>query len=822
MHGISIPTIVLPKVKIEQLYIKLDKKLIVTIEHLSIDKTTQTDTSLEESAWVIEHFPLFNQLFHSVEIQKLDYDNESLYFSFLNDTFFVTSTHLDTHLQFSPTSRHRFDVTILKADLKDFNLSVEGKASVDLEKDTYTFEGNFTTFGIQGLSILELNKNLLTYHVQTENFTNENLTHLMNFIAPRAELEPLAKAWIHENIIASSYQLNFFEGKFDLKTQEYFPMEMRGSATVKDANVFFAPLAPPAHIDEIGLVFQEDKLIFDAINPRYQDKTVENVNVYLYTLLGKGTGIVVDINATAKLDQDIHKILHAFKINIPIEQHTGESKSELHLNIKFLPYDLNATGLFKITPSDFTLSGVPMHSDFGEIKLDNRLVYLDKTNLSYKDIFDINASGLFDTTRNRFDGMMDINSLKLDFGETHLLNLFHLPQQEALLSIDANATEITLPTLNAKMRFEKDMNHFSLQDLSKLHFYSPLMQQLDIKEGNASVSTKDFHTFEATASLSNLSTPLLDNLKPINEFEIALKTDTQRLDISTTDNKLSLHFDKELTLHVKNLNISIPQGDTPLNIPIKTTIFGENSSLIDTDNNRTILSERYTMSLYKDKVRLNSKHNQSSFEYDEQMGHYSIQANSLDAEETNALLNKHYFYQGDFSLSLEGKDTNTMQGTFIMQKTFIKDLKFFNNFMATINAIPSLLVFSNPNFNSEGYFVNNGYVEFNQTKDAMHIQEIHLRGSSADIFGKGVINLETKELNLALQIRTLKTFSSALDMLPLVGGLILGEDKKISTNITVTGSLDDPKIETHLVADTLMTPVHILKRTLELPNKHVK
>ena len=47
IHGIAIDSISLPKLKIEQLYIKLDKKLIVTIEKLEIEAQTQNDTSLK-------------------------------------------------------------------------------------------------------------------------------------------------------------------------------------------------------------------------------------------------------------------------------------------------------------------------------------------------------------------------------------------------------------------------------------------------------------------------------------------------------------------------------------------------------------------------------------------------------------------------------------------------------------------------------------------------------------------------------------------------------------------------------------------------------
>lgn len=142
--------------------------------------------------------------------------------------------------------------------------------------------------------------------------------------------------------------------------------------------------------------------------------------------------------------------------------------------------------------------------------------------------------------------------------------------------------------------------------------------------------------------------------------------------------------------------------------------------------------------------------------------------------------------------------------------------------MATINAIPSLLVFNDPNFNTSGYFVDNGYVEFNQSKEAMTITELQLRGKSADIVGTGRVDLIANTLDRKLQIKTLKTFSSAIDMIPLVGGIILGDDKRIATNVDVTGATTDPKIETHLIMDTLKSPMNIIKRTLELPLELLK
>ncbi|WNY98855.1 DUF3971 domain-containing protein [Sulfurospirillum sp. 'SP'] len=822
VNGISIDNLTLPTIKIDQLYIKLDKKLIVSIQTLDIKKETQTDTSLEETAELIKNFPYINQFFSKISINAIIYDNETISLHYEDNTFKFDSKHLSVNLMITPIEKWSIEVDIQEAFLKDFALHLNGKARIDLKTKNHSFEGDFETFGLKGIALIDIKDTLLTYHLQSDTFQNKNLKDLMDFIVSHVELDQIAKDWIDKNIIGEEYVLHFFEGKLDLATLDYFPMQMRGNATVKNATVSFEPTVPPAHVKEIGIEFKDDKLLFDIHEPTYEQKNIQKADVYIYNLIGKGTGIVVDLNATSRLDAPIHKILHAFKIDVPITQTSGKIDANVRLDIKFLPFDINATGKFKLSPSDFTLSGLPMSTKYGEVRLDNFKIMLDNANLRYKNLFDINATGTFDAKKSNYEGKIDINSLLLDFSGTKLLKINNLADQNASFSIENGVTKMALPSLETTISFAKDINQFILTDLTKVAAFSPFMSDGNLFEGSVSVQTKDFENFDAKINLYNVDTPLLENRVPVQDFEVALTTDTKILDASTTNNKLSLHYDKDITVHIKDLNISIPQGDDPLDLPIKTTIFGENSSFLDMDNNKTVLSERYTLTLFKDRVHLNSKRGKSSFEYEKRKGILGIQATSLDSDAINALFNRHYFHQGDFSLSIDGVDNHNMQGTFIMHKTYIKDLKFFNNLMATINAIPSLLVFNDPNFNTEGYFVENGYVEFNQNKEEMHIKEIQLRGKSADIVGAGKVNLIPSTLDLKLQIKTLKTFSSAIDMIPLVGGIILGDDKRISTNVDVTGPTTDPKIETHLIMDTLKSPVNIIKRTLELPLELLK
>jgi len=816
-HGISLDSLSLPKLKIEQLYIKLDKKLFVTIEHLRMDAEANTQTSLEDVAFVIEHLATFHQVFDTLRIASIDYANESLSLEYYQETFRVKSGDISADMFFTPTSRYAFDVNLSNVTLKEYSLSFEGHASLDFQTKQHSFEGTYQLFGINGIALIDAKDTLLTYHIQTEHFTNQALSDLVVFLAPKVELDPIAKAWIHENIIAHDYLLHFVEGKFDLKSYDYFPYEIRGSATVMDANVSFNPQVPAAHVDKIGILFENDKLTFDIKNPYYQDKKIDKVDVFIYNLIDKGTGIVIDLFANAPLDKEIHKILHAFKINVPIIQNTGTIDAALSLNIKFLPYDINATGTFRLSPSDFMLNALPLQTRFGEIKLDNRLVYLDKTNIRYKNLFDINATGMFDTTKERYDGVMDINTLALDFGKAHLLDINALSHQKGSLVIDTNGTHISLPDLNVRMLFGEGRNDFILSSLLTLQPYSPFMKEMGLSQGEAVVQTKDFERFDANLSLYNLETPLLENTQKVKDLFITLSTDTKTLDLSALNSKLSLHMDEKITLHVNDINLSISENENEFETPISVELIGKNSSIQFQDSNKSILSDSYTITLEGKDVVMHSKYGKTQFDYEKNHTEMYLHATSMNDYFANTLLGSTYFSQGDFSLQLEGLNSKENYGTFRIEKSYIKDLKFFNNLMATINTIPSLIIFKDPSFSQEGYFVHNGHIVFEQQEDTIVIKEMLLRGNSADIVGTGVVHRHSNEVNLKLQIRTLKTFSSVLDMIPLVGGLILGEDKKISTNVNVTGSLDDPQIQTNVITDTLMSPLNIIKRTLELP-----
>lgn len=192
-------------------------------------------------------------------------------------------------------------------------------------------------------------------------------------------------------------------------------------------------------------------------------------------------------------------------------------------------------------------------------------------------------------------------------------------------------------------------------------------------------------------------------------------------------------------------------------------------------------------------MSLHSKYQKSSFEYDKTKKNLSIIGTSMDANFSNHMLNKNYFHEGDFSLQLDGKDDKHLKGTFIMHQTAIQELKFFDNLMATINAIPSLVVFSDPKFNQGGYFVKDGYIEFTREGEVITIVDMKLTGNNADIVS-GTINFDTNQITPNFKFVHSRHLVILSIGFPLLVVLCWGR-MLVLTNVDVIGEIDDPQIK---------------------------
>jgi len=813
IYGIRIESFTFGEISVRQLYIKLDKKLIVEALHVKIPAQSSQENSREEIVKLLEYLPWLNRLFDTISIAKIEFADEIISLAYKKDVFYLDSNYITIDAKLN-TQREHATILIKQLLVKDFNLELKGGLDFDIFKEDGFFEGSFETHGIRGKIALRLQDRLLSYVAQTEEFGS--LEPFMKALEKTFHVEPEISEWVYQRIGAKSYKINALRGKIDLQTGAYFPYQMQGKATAKDVKVQFHDKVSPVLIDNLVVRLENNQLLFDIDKAQYEGIDASQTSVYIYNLLTQKNGIVITLRANAALDEKIHKILKAYKINLPIKQIKGTSESVVELDIRFLPYSLDAKGYFVIKDSILQIDGEPFEVPHAFVNLDNRDVFLDSTRLRYRDLFDLTTQGVLDTRALTYAGTTSIESLHVEYENKELVKM-----KEALTPVflDFNdGLHVSLPEFKTTLLFKERENQINIESLSLWSAHAPMLGEYDIKDGNVQILSPDFESFQAKANLDGLELPLQRGKNKIDSLdfdirvtpkELTLKSEGLRVEEDSQKRKVYL---EDIDIF-SDINLS-SQEQKPMDL------FAKNSRIYYGDKGHFIGFNNYEISNNKDLLKLNGDLSLGgNVDFLQNSSEIRLDLTELNETILNEYAKKNLFKNGEFSLMLRGQDLENYSGNFSLKSTYLLQMNAYNNLIALINTLPSLATFKAPGFNEDGYEIKNGNILFSRIGDILNIHAIELAGVSADIVGKGVVNLKDETLHVTLQLKTLKDLSELIDKIPLVNHIILGEDKSLSTAITLTGSIKDPKVETQVIQETLVTPFNILRRTMELPFK---
>jgi len=816
IHGVTINNLTLPKIKIERLYIKLDKKLIVSANKISIKRQSRANTSIYEINKTIKYLKYLHFFFRTISLKKVSYSDEIVNILYKDDIFYVDSKFLTIDAKISIVNK-KINLDLKQMILKDYGLELKGKLNLDTRNHIFKYIGKYDILNINGELIAKIEGDRLYYDIKSSSFNS--LSPIMKYLKKRVFIEPLARQWIYKKIVAKKYKLNYLKGVFDLKTKDFFPKLMSGSAIAKDVFIKFHPQVKAAHASSIKIKLKDNILTFYPKNPTYESKKVSINDIHIYNLLTTKNGIVVDIKSNTLLDTYIHNILHAFGINIPINQKSGRNKSNLLLDVRFRPYSIKAKGKFDIFDSNFTVAGIDFFTKHANIRFENNDIYLKNSNLKYKNIFDLNTTGKFDVKNSNYIGKIDINRVFLDIKNSHLLKIENLKNQDIKLEFNPKKTVVFLKNFDSKLIFEKNHNICKINDITKYKNYSSILKNQKFDKGKAEIFTKNFDSFNADLNISGVDTPFVKGSKTIKDLNLKIDINNSIFKAHTLDNKLNLKYDKHIMLNIKNLDILLDSNNSEVKTKQLISINGKNSNFISKDLNSTILSENFTFNFDKNETRFISVYKDSQLGFESNSTMFLAQGSKFNDTFINTILNKQMFKGGVFSFDAKGKDKNIFSGKILIKNSILKDFSVFNNIIATINTIPSLFLFKDPNFNEHGYMIKDGVLSFKRLNGIIAFNDIKLNGFSADIYGNGYINLKTKEISLDLEIRTLKDISKLLGNIPLLGYIVLGEDKSISTHLEVSGKIQNPKIKTQVLRDSVKSPLNIIKRVIKSPLK---
>lgn len=828
--GIKINDISIAGIKVEGLYLKLDKKLILTINNIDISKYKQSTSSkpsnISDMISIVKQAIIVSSFFERLDIQHIRYDNESSSIYFDGYNYKVDMPDVIALFNLEKTGSDIL-LNVNALDIKNKDINISGQI-LYLDKDNI--------FAFDMVSYLDNHRSVINYKGQTnlkqlEIVVDTNSIKSIELIAPYVKsLDEDVYDWIYkktefENLVINSAHLHMD----NIKSNDI------GKQIIKnlyvDANINGVKLSLDSKLsqiksDNVKVVFDKGAISFCPDRALYDGLQFDRSKVVISDFLNKQALLSIYLETKkAVFDKRIADILNIYDVSVPIIQKDGIASGFITLDILLPSADnkisLKQNGRFHIKDSNVSIAGVDLFTKSSDILLDDNYIYINQSNIKIDSMIDIIANAVVDLDKKYINLYTYVNRLNLSSDSIQLATLSN-KVINSNINFNDDKTLFDLPEYNISLTYNDNVDLY-INDISKIAAISPILRDIDVTSGSLHVKTSDFKNIYFDGNINDLNYPIynLDNTK-IDSIQVEGKVTPSHITISSGNNiNLDINLNtSEISLAGKDIIIDINEY-LDSNIPILNNDGkegGSTSSIKIEASNSLINLFNYTISLNKaflnttkDGFIANGFNGNGIAKVNYSNGVLDVEANNFNDKFINTFFNQDVVSGGSFGLKGRYKD-----GKFLcnitMLTTSIRNMTGLQNILSLIDTIPSLVAFRLPGFSVSGYEVDNADIIMGIDSKLIAIDDINIKGSSVDIIGNGIVDLENKDVNMELELSTIKSLSSILNKIPIIGYLILGEDGKISTKLSVKGTIDNPKTEISLLKDTINAPVNILKR----------
>lgn len=817
-YGLNFENISFCDVNISKFYIKLDKKLVINLENVQIPikrNSNENKDPKEEILKISKKIVWLDRLFEKIDIKNLKLLDEILNIKFENDNFFIDTKYIKLNSEITPV-KGGAKVNFKDVFVKDYDINASGILNADLVKNIYDFNGTILAPQLKANLNLDYKDDILNYNFNDINSTD--LKPLLSKALAKLKSKDTLIEWICDRNKAQEYNVEFIKGKIDIKNENFYLNDIIAKGKAKNILAKFNDKADAIIVENADISLKNNTLNIDANNAKIKEQTLKKANVALKQLFKGKLQISISSDTNATLSKTIFDILRAYNIDIPIYQKNGNSHSKFNLDLNFKPFKVVFNGDFGLKNSTLSIAGADFKTKNANISIKDDNLYIKNTNLSMP-LFDANLNGKIDLKKKSGSFDTIFNKININSGKTQIINAQNIKSNIAF-NIAKDGVHLDIPALNTKLKFGKN-NTIEISNVKDLLKYSTTLKEFGVENGNIKIDTPNFKDYDVQTKNAIVNFPLRKKDKtPYNKDDVDIKVRGDKITGQTKSGLVSFSVNKGVTdISIKNLDFLLKiddkksNSDSSMNLNFK----GTNSSLVLADLNKTLEFDSFNGKMQGKNISFNANAKKGILKLELNPSKFTINANNISSETLNSFIGSKSFENGTFNLNVNGPSTSNFKGEITIKNTFLKDYVLYQKLLSFLNSVPSLLVFKTPDFNSKGFSVKDGKILFGKKNDILKIDAINLKGTSADIGGAGDINFKNKKINIDLEIKYLKDASSIIGKIPLVGQIILGKDKTISTVIEIRGTLDKPTYQTQVVKDVLKTPFNLIKNTLTLP-----
>ena len=830
-YGIKINDFEFYGVKLEQLYIKLDKKIIARAKQIKLPnfkKESKQKSSDERLLNLSKSVDFIDTIFQEISLENVQIgDDFKLKILFLDDIFFVDSPYLNVDIKFQNEQQDGIDLfSVRNLSFKDFNVSISGEGSANFDKNDYKFEGNFTSHELHGKLNFALKDTFLTY--KAYDVEAGSIKNFIDELDRRIELNSEVKNWIYGYIVADDYELKEINGKANLAKNDFYLNDLNATANTKNLLVKFEKGLPAVNVGEANITLKNSKLKFDLISPIYKGKKLDGSSVAINNIFDeKSANLELLIKTKSIYDEAINEILKTYKIIVPVRQLSGKMDASLKILIKLDEKSLEnfdeksviANGEFKLSDAILEIAGSKFNAKSALVKLINTTnLSIDATGFGL-DFFKANAKADINLQKSTGEIKGVIESFDLKEKNDEILAFKNEPFSAFLDFSKADETLLKLEPFGLDMSFGSE-SKIATKNSKFFIENSPVLKQNGVRGfDELSIKSKDFTDLEIFAKEANFDLPFLDkNGSKYENDDLKILVSKAGVKVDSASKKLSLDIkEKAINVKTKDLNLLVLDDNKTSEQSTPLELLAKNGDIILRDLNKTLPFASFSAEKKGKSTSLNGLAQQGRVGYFNDEKSINLDATDISGEFINDLFGIKSFEGGKFRLKLLGENSKNFKAEVRFFDTFLKDYIFYQRLLSFLNSVPSLLSFKTPDFNDKGFTVKNGKILLTRNGDMIEFLAIEMIGTSADIGGRGTIDLKSKKINIDLELKLLKDASSIINKIPLVNQIILGKDRSLSTVIAIRGTTNKPEYSTQILQDALLSPLKIIRNVIQAP-----
>jgi hypothetical protein len=829
-YGISTDKITFGQYEIDGLYIKLDKKLTLKADKIVLPERKEkvTFNNIDKTFDRIKE--LFTY-FDYIDLNEINFKNNKLKFLFADNVLYITTDDYEI----AGNIERKGNVLIADVSLfyiKKEQANIVGKLKYFLHKDRLETEGAFEAFNIKGNFAAFKDNDSVSFAVKSDEFSD------LKTVTYRLPIKEILKSWIADRIVLKEYKLNSLVGKARIvdKKLKLDISALRAVATGKDVTVNFHDGLDPLYAKGIKMVFKDRTLYFDVEEPIYKNKNLDGSKVSISNLKKGHIALLnLDLHVKSQVDDTVQEILQAYKLKIPVTQKGAEVSADINLTIALkkkykspeekAKHKIKVLVDLKLPKGEVTLNkGIKLPVTSGDVHVENGIATLSNIKLKEKWYAGV-VNGKIYLKDKKADLKLNVENFSIGDGKN---TYFDLKDKKLGLKLDYGKQSAEIPDL--KIEIVKKDKEFIIK-LLDLKMVLPYVKNVDIQidGGKLDILTSDFHTYTYAGILKRYSCFFYDN-RDVCHTIIPCKGKVSKNGFSfiAFNNRLNIDMTKSI-IKINGLNIDLKsffdvgekrkskakdaQGKT-------VNIFGKNSKL--RYGEFMLLTDKYTIkvtpggniyahgNLGSDKVKLVKEGK-----------NLKIDALRIHDRMLHPLLDFNGLHNGLYTFKSHGDPKKVMHGEIIIEGGVMRDFKAYNNTLAFINTIPALATLNRPGFSKKGFVIKKGLAKYRKIGEKIIFDSIEVEGTSASFVGKGEIDLKTKKINMDFTILTAREFGKVIGNIPVLGYILMGEDKSMTVGLKITGSLSKPIVKTSATKEFLKLPLDLIRRTLQSP-AHIK